>query len=104
MPRSLKLPVWLFPQCLTHNSFIPRNCLPKRSAQKRLELPSKALTMSSLSISGSTHSFLLHTPEPYGHVVFPTRESKMSRQYLPSYFLRASMSCWTSRRPPDWDR
>nr|GMC65435.1 hypothetical protein PanWU01x14_246930 [Ipomoea batatas]GMC66111.1 hypothetical protein PanWU01x14_246930 [Ipomoea batatas]GMD14857.1 hypothetical protein PanWU01x14_246930 [Ipomoea batatas]GME14646.1 hypothetical protein PanWU01x14_246930 [Ipomoea batatas] len=101
IPRSLKLPVWLIPQCFTHKSFMPRNCLPKRSAQKRLEFPSKALTISSLAIPGNTHSFLDQTPEPYGHVVFPTRESKSERQYWPSNFLRASMSCWTSRRPPE---
>ena len=101
MPKSLKLPVWLIPQCLTQSSFMFKNSLPKRSAQKRLELPSKAETMSSGSISGSTHSFLLHTPEPYGHVVFPTRESNSDLQYAPSYLFSASMSCWTSRRPPE---
>ncbi|KAK3016831.1 hypothetical protein RJ639_006370 [Escallonia herrerae] len=101
MPKSLKLPVWLMPQCLTHKSFMPRNRLPKRSAQKRFELPSKALTISSSSISGNTHSFLDQTPDPYGQVVLPTRESNRERQYCPSNWLSASMSCSTSSSPPE---
>ncbi|KAF1867095.1 hypothetical protein Lal_00049523 [Lupinus albus] len=47
--------------------------------------------MSSESIPGRTHSFLLQTPDPYGQVVLPTRESKRAFQYAPSNFLRASI-------------
>jgi hypothetical protein len=48
--------------------------------QNRFELPSNRETMWSGSISGSTNSFLDHTPDPYGQVVRPMRESKRSRQ------------------------
>ena len=57
--------------------------------------------MSSGLISGSTHSFLLHTSESYGHVVFPTHESNSDLQYASSYIFNASMSCCTSRIPPE---
>jgi hypothetical protein len=81
MPRSLNEPVWEMPQCFTHRSFIPpRWSRPSRSAQNRFELPSNRETMWSGSISGSTNSFLDHTPDPYGQVVRPMRESKRSRQ------------------------
>ncbi len=49
MPRSLKLPVWLLPHCLTHRSDMPSDSRPNRSAQNRLLLPSNMLTTSSLS-------------------------------------------------------
>merc|ERR1719217_43141 len=80
MPRSLNEPVCELPHCLTHRSDMPRVSLPKRSAQKRFELPSNIDTMSSSGICGSTHSFLDHTPEPYGHDVLPTRWSKSAFQ------------------------
>merc|ERR1719446_390626 len=63
IPRSLKLPVWEFPHCLTHKSVIP-SIWPYLSAQNRLEFPSYMLTTSSLLIPGRIHSFLLHTPDP----------------------------------------
>merc|ERR1719352_2122861 len=65
MPRSLNDPVCVFPHCFTHRSVMPSN----------ME------TMSSSSIPGRIHSFLDHTPEPYGHDVFPTRSSKSAFQY-----------------------
>src|SRR5918996_297024 len=65
MPRSLKEPVCELPHCLTQRSST-WICLPYRSAQKRLVLPSKVDTMFSLSTKGTTHSFLAHTPDPYG--------------------------------------
>lgn len=64
MPRSLKEPVCELPHCLTHRSDMPSCSRPNLSAQNRFELPSNMLTMSSLAISGSTHSFLLQTPDP----------------------------------------
>merc|ERR1719502_2571864 len=60
---------------------MPRHSLPYRSAQKRFVFPSNMETMSSSSIPGRIHSFLDHTPEPYGHDVFPTRSSKSAFQY-----------------------
>ena len=72
--RSLKLMVWLILKCFTHKSFIPMKCFLNRWAQKRFEFPSKAKMMLSGAISGRTHTFFLHTPNPYDHVVFPTRE------------------------------
>ncbi len=81
IPRSLKEPVCELPHCLTHRSDIPSTSFPKRSAQKRLELPSNMETMSSSSMPGRIHSFLLHTPLPVGHAVFPTRSSKRAFQY-----------------------
>ena len=53
------------------------------------------------TVSRFSHSFLLRTPEPHGHVVFPTRESNSDLQYAPSYIFSASMSCCTSRSPPE---
>jgi hypothetical protein len=63
MPRSLKEPVWVLPHCLIQRSSTP-TWLPYRSAQKRLVLPSYMDTTLSSRRSGSTHSFLPHTPEP----------------------------------------
>src|SRR5712671_5961980 len=65
MPRSLKLPVWLLPHSLIHRSSMPID-LPYRLAQNRLVPPSSRLTMLSSSSCGATHSFLPHTPLPYG--------------------------------------
>jgi hypothetical protein len=93
IPRSLKLPVWELPHCLTHRSLMPNDSLPNLSAQNKLLLPSNMLTMSSSEMpckitdekmickssricqcssydggltepTGKTHSFLLHTPDP----------------------------------------
>ena len=63
IPRSLNEPVWLRPHCFTHRSRTPIT-LPRRSVQKRLVPPSYIDTMFSLSISGSTHSFLPQMAEP----------------------------------------
>ena len=60
MPRSLKLPVWLLPHSLTHRSGTPI-CLPRRSAQKRLVLPSYMLTTFSSRRLG--HHPLAHAPD-----------------------------------------
>src|SRR5919201_3282465 len=68
MPRSLKLPVWLLPHSLIHKSSRPKDC-PYRSAQNRLVPPSSRLTTLLSSSCGATHSFLPHTPLPYGQVV-----------------------------------
>src|SRR3954470_14855322 len=68
IPRSLKDPVCELPHCLTHRSSSPSS-LPNRSAQNRFVPPSSIDTMLSSRIEGSTHSFLPHTAEPYGHVV-----------------------------------
>ena len=67
MPRSLKEPVWLRPHCLTQRSRDADAPCPRRSVQNRLVPPSYIDTMFSLSISGSTHSFLPQMAEPYGH-------------------------------------
>ena len=63
MPRSLNDPVCELPHCLIHRSST-WSCLPKRSAHNRFELPSYIETMFSLSMNGTTHSFLPQTPEP----------------------------------------
>jgi hypothetical protein len=63
IPRSLKEPVWLRPHCLTQRSRTPIT-LPRRSVQKRFVPPSYIETMFSLSISGSTHSFLPQMADP----------------------------------------
>ena len=95
--RSLKLMVWLILKCFTHKSFIPMKCFLNRWAQKRFEFPSKAKMMLSGAISGRTHTFFLHTPNPYDHVVFPTRELNIACQYTPLNRPKASMSCCMSR-------
>src|SRR5436305_14264252 len=63
MPRSLKEPLCVLPHSFTHNSFTPI-IFPKRSAQKRFVPPSYNETMFSFLISGKSHSFFPHTPEP----------------------------------------
>ena len=63
MPRSLKEPVWLLPHILTQRSLMP-SIAPKRFAQKRFVFPSNMDTMFSLSMPGTTHSFLLQMPLP----------------------------------------
>src|SRR5689334_10340676 len=68
IPRSLNDPVCELPHCLIHRSSTC-SCLPNRSAHKRFELPSYIETMFSLSMNGTTHSFLPQTPEPYGYVL-----------------------------------
>src|SRR6266702_4759762 len=68
MPRSLKLPVWLLPQSLIHRSSRPSEW-PYRLAQNRFVPPSSRLTTLLSSSCGATHSFLPHTPLPYGHAV-----------------------------------
>src|SRR5262245_2819016 len=68
MPRSLNDPVCELPHCLIHRSSTC-SCLPKRSAHRRLELPSYIDTMFSLSMKGTTHSFFPHTPDPYGYML-----------------------------------
>nr|GMC58938.1 hypothetical protein TorRG33x02_081340 [Ipomoea batatas] len=104
IPKSLKLPVWLIPQCFTHKSLMLTCLFPNLSAQKRFEFPSNALTISSSAISGKTHSFLDHTPDPYGQAVFPTRESNRFFQYSPSNCFNAATSCCTSSNPPELHR
>src|ERR1043166_3921763 len=69
IPRSLNEPLCVLPQSFTHSSFTPI-ILPKRSAQNKFVPPSYSETMFWLSICGNIHSFLPHTPEPYGHA-FP---------------------------------
>ena len=54
-------------------------------------------------LTGKTHSFFDHTPEPYGHDVRPTLLSKSALQYSGPYCLSASMSCTTSNKPPSSD-
>ena len=83
IPRSLNDPVCEFPHCFTHRSVIPSS-FPNRSAQNKFEFPSNILTISSSPSCGSTNSFLLHTPDPCGHFVVPTRESSRFFQYLAS--------------------
>lgn len=53
--------------------------------------------------TGKTHSFLDHTPEPYGHAVLPERLSNRRFHSAASTCCRASMSCWTSNSPPSCD-
>src|SRR3954463_5324333 len=52
--------------------------------------------MLSFSRSGSTHSFLPQTPEPYGHCVDLYRSSKSFFHSRPSRRLSDVMSCFTS--------
>ena len=63
IPRSLNEPVWLLPQSLIQRSGTPI-CLPRRSAQKRLVLPSYMLTTFSSAMVGITHSRMPQTPLP----------------------------------------
>mmetsp|Transcript_315 Transcript_315/g.955 ORF Transcript_315/g.955 Transcript_315/m.955 type:complete len:215 (+) Transcript_315:833-1477(+) len=100
MPKSLKLPVCVFPHCLIHKSSNPIS-FPNRSAQNTLEFPSNMLTTSSSGSPGSTHSFLLHTPLPYGHTVLPDLLSKRSFHSSGPTLPSASISCCTSNNPPD---
>ena len=68
MPRSLNDPVCELPHCLIQRSSTPID-RPKRSAQRRLVPPSSIETMHWSGRLGSTHSFLPHTADPYGHCV-----------------------------------
>ena len=65
IPRSLNDPVCDSPHCFTHTSSTPI-ARPYRSTRSRLVAPSFIVTRFSSRSSGHTHSFLLHTPEPFG--------------------------------------
>ncbi len=68
MPRSLNDPVCEFPQSLIHKSSRPSSW-PYRSAHSMFVPPSSIDTTCSSRISGQIHSFLPHTPDPYGQLV-----------------------------------
>src|SRR5437660_7986240 len=99
MPRSLKLPVWLLPHSFIHRSSRPTEC-PYRFAQNRLVPPSSRLTTLLSSSSGATHSFLPHTPLPYGQAVRLYRSSNNLIQPDGLRARNAARSCATSSRPP----
>mmetsp|Transcript_12780 Transcript_12780/g.21896 ORF Transcript_12780/g.21896 Transcript_12780/m.21896 type:complete len:209 (-) Transcript_12780:147-773(-) len=73
---------------------------PNLSAQNKFEFPSNIDTTSSSGISGNTHSFLLQTPDPYGHTVLADLRSNKSFHSSGLLDASAFMSCWTSSKPP----
>src|SRR5262245_54709710 len=94
IPRSLNDAVWELPHILTHRSSSPYS-LPSRSAQKRFVPPSSIDTTCSLRSSGQTHSFLPHTPDPYGHCVRLYRSSNRRIHAVALLPRSASRSCST---------
>src|ERR1051325_11560058 len=99
MPRPLNEPGGELPQSLTHRSSMPL-CLPERSPQNRLLPPSYIETMFSSRRYGTIHSFLPHTPEPYGHVLRRMRSSKRLIQAAAERSFRAATSWTTSSDSP----
>ena len=68
MPRSLNDPVCELPHCLTHRSLeaeLAAEALGPEHVRAALVHRHDVLVAS----SGQTHSFLPHTPEPYGQAV-----------------------------------
>ena len=66
MPRSLNEPVWLLPHSLTHRSSSPSVCAVALGPEQVRAALVAARRRCRRRGAGATHSFLPHTPVPYG--------------------------------------